>query len=219
MTPVFYYHRVGPFRAGAPRKMTVTPENFKSQMHFLRRNGNRVLTLDQVLAGEPGVALSFDDGFKDCLEHALPTLRALRFPATFFIVAGAVGGTDDWMRVTAMPEERILGWDDLKELRDAGMTIGSHSMTHTTLSFHEIAESRRVLEERLGVKVGHFAYPRGEHSPESVEWVRQAGYRAAWATKSGGLEPFTRQRLPVSANATLADFGAKLLKARLGRYG
>ncbi len=218
MTPVLYYHRVGPFRPGAPRKMTVTPENFKSQMHFLRRNRIPVLTLDAVLAGGKGVALTFDDGFLDCMEHALPTLRALKFPATFFIVAGSVGGTDAWMRVTPMPEERIMGWDDLGRLREAGMRIGSHSMTHAVLSREEVFESRRLLEERLGEAVEHFAYPRGEHTPQAVGWVKEAGYRAGWATKSGTEDPFTRRRLPVSASATIADFGARLLKARLGYY-
>jgi len=219
VTPVLYYHRVGPFRPGAPRKMTVTPENFKSQMHFLCRNGIEVLSLDQVLAGAKGVSITFDDGFRDVMEYALPVLQALHFPAAFFIVTGSVGGTDAWMRVTSMPEERIVDWEDVKRLRDTGMTIGSHSMTHARLTSEEVADSKRVLEDRLAISIEHFAYPRGEHTPDSVNWVRRAGYKAAWATKSGNLEPFTRQRLPVSASATLANFGARLLKARLGYYG
>ena len=218
MTPVLYYHRVGPFRPGAPRKMTVTPENFKSQMHFLRRNGIDVLTLDEVLAGKKGVALTFDDGFKDCMEFALPTLRALHFTATFFIVAGRVGETDTWMRVTSMPEERIMDWDDLKRLLDARMALGSHSMTHGTLTEAEVRESRGVLQDRLGVPMEHFAYPRGERPPGSEEWVRGAGFKAGWATKSGDEGVYRRRRLPISANASLADFGARLLKARLGYY-
>ncbi len=218
MTPVLYYHRVGPFRPGAPRKMTVTPENFKAQMHFLRRNRIEVLSLEEILAGKRGVALTFDDGFKDVMEHALPTLQALRLPATFFAVAGAVGGTDSWMRATAHPEERILDWDDLKQLLQAGMTVGSHSMTHAVLTDGEVTESKRLLEERLGIRVDHFAYPRGEYTPESVEWVRRAGYKAAWATKGGDGETFTRRRLSVSASATLASFAARLLKARVGYY-
>ncbi len=101
----------------------------------------------------------------------------------------------------------------------AGMAIGAQSMTHGTPAREEVSESRRLLEERLGVKVEHFAYPRGEHTPEAVAWVREAGYRAGWATKSGNEEPFTRRRLPVSASASLAGFAGRLLKARLGYYG
>ena len=216
MTPVLYYHRVGPFRPGAPRKMTVLPGKFRAQMHFLRRNRIRVLTLDEVLGGLPGVALTFDDGFKDVMEHAVPVLRSLGFPATFFIVTGVVGGTDEWMRVTAHPEERIVDWDDVRALLDAGMTVGSHSVTHGKLTRKEIVASRQVLRERLGIPIDHFAYPRGENTPESVAWVRDAGYRAGWATKSGDGDAFTRRRLPISASATIYDFGKKLLKARFG---
>jgi peptidoglycan/xylan/chitin deacetylase (PgdA/CDA1 family) len=111
-----------------------------------------------------------------------------------------------------------MGWEDLKALAEAGMTIGAHSMTHGALTREEVTESKRLLEARLGVKVEHFAYPKGEHTPESEGWVREAGYKAGWATKSGNAETFTRQRLPVSAQASLADFAARLLKARLGYY-
>lgn len=218
MTPVLYYHRVGPFRPGAPPKGTVTPENFKSQMHFLRRNRIDVLTLDQVLSGARGVALTFDDGYRDCLEHAVPTLQSLRLPATFFVVTGAVGGTDEWNRATPMPVEQIIDWEDVRRLRESGFAIGAHSVTHRTLTWEEVADSKKALEERLGEKVDHWAYPRGEYTAQAMEWVRRAGYRAGWATKSGTDDPFARRRLPVSASATLADFASRLLKARLGYY-
>jgi peptidoglycan/xylan/chitin deacetylase (PgdA/CDA1 family) len=217
VSAVLYYHRVGPFRDGAPRKMTVTPDNFKAQMAALAKT--RVLTLDEAAAGEKGVCLTFDDGFRDCLEFAVPELRARRYPAAFFIVAGLVGKTDEWMRVTKHPEEKLMGWDDLKRLRDEGFAIGSHSMTHTTLTKAEVVDSRRVLRDGLGLAIEHFAYPRGEHTAEAVEWIREAGYTAAWATKGAQESPFTRRRLPISANLGLLGFRAKLLKARLGWYG
>lgn len=217
MSATLYYHRVGPFRDGAPRKMTVTPENFRKQMAALSRT--RLLTLDEAAKDVEGVCLTFDDGFRDCLEFAIPELRARRYPAAFFIVAGLVGKTDEWMRVTKHPVERLMDWDDLKRLRDEGFTIGSHSMTHTTLTKAEVVDSRRVLRDNLGLPIEHFAYPRGEHSAEAVEWVREAGYGAAWATKGAKEGPFTRRRLPVSANLGLLGFKAKLLKARLGWYG
>jgi len=219
VTPVLYYHRVGPFRPGAPRKMNVSPEAFRAQMLLLRRHRVEVLTLDQVLEGGRGVALTFDDGYRDCLEHALPILQSLGFPATFFIVAGRVGGMDDWMRGTRQPPERLMDWDDLRRLVDAGMAVGSHSLTHGTLTPEEVSGSRRLLEDRLGIRVEHFAYPRGECPPEAQSWVRSAGYRAGWATRSGDARPFTRRRLPVSGSSGLAAFAGRLLKARMGYYG
>jgi peptidoglycan/xylan/chitin deacetylase (PgdA/CDA1 family) len=216
MTPVFYYHRVGPFREGAPRKGNVSPENFRKQMRFLRDWAADALTLDQVLAGRPGAAVTFDDGFKDVMEYALPVLREYRVSATFFLVAGRVGGTDAWMRVTSMPEERLLDWDDAKRLIDAGHEVGSHTLTHGVLTEEEVRGSRELLEQKLGVPVRHFAYPRGEHPPEGVEFVRRAGYVSGWATQQGGADPFTRRRLSVSANTGLFHFGKKMLQARIG---
>ena len=218
MTPVFYYHRVGPFRDGAPRKMTVTPENFRKQVGLLASSGLELLTLDQVLEGRRGVAVTFDDGFLDCMTHALPVLREFRCPATFFIVAGSPGGMDDWMRSTPFPPERVMGWDDLRRLLDAGMTIGSHSVTHGTLTREEVVESKRILEARLGIRVEHFAYPRGEVAADAPGWVREAGYKAGWATRSGTEDPYLRKRLPVSASLSPLGFRFKLLKARWGRY-
>lgn len=200
MTLVLYYHRVA-------------PETFQAQMAALAKT--RVLTLDQAAAGEEGVALTFDDGYRDCLDHAVPELRARRYPAAFFIVAGLVGRGDEWLE----GRNRLMDWDELKRLRDEGFTLGSHSLTHAALTRAEVVESRRLLSERLGVPVAHFAYPRGEHGPEAVEWVREAGYAAGWATRSAAPGPFTRRRLPVSARLGPFRFRVKLLKARLGWYG
>ncbi len=188
-------------------------------MHLLRRGRVEMLSLDRVLAGARGAAITFDDGFKDCMEYAVPLLRALRFPAAFFVVAGCVGGTNAWMRGTGAPEEPLMGWDDLRRLVDEGFAIGSHSLTHGTLTREEVVESRLLLEERLGIKVRHFAYPRGEVTAEWAAWVREAGYSAGWATRSGNDEPYTRRRLPVSGSAGLAAFAGRILKARLGYYG
>lgn len=214
---VFYYHRVGPFRPGAPKKMTVLPERFRAQMDVAARHPS--LSLDDVLAGKKGVAITFDDGFLDCMEHALPALRERKLTATFFIVATSLGGTDAWNRNTPFPEERVMGLDDLKGLRDAGMEIGSHSLTHGALTREEVVESKRLLEEKLGVSIRHFAYPRGEWTPESAGWAKEAGYAAAWATKGGNEEPYSRRRLPVAASATAFTLRAKIWKSRFGWYG
>ncbi|HEX7896933.1 MAG TPA: polysaccharide deacetylase family protein [Planctomycetota bacterium] len=216
--PVFYYHRVGPFRPGAPKKMTVLPERFREQMDVLKNRD--VLSLDQVLAGKKGVAITFDDGFLDCMEFALPVLAERKLTATFFIVATSLGSTDAWNRNTPFPEERVMGLDDLKRLRDAGMEIGSHSLTHQTpLTRAEVVDSRRLLEEKLGVPVRHFAYPRGEWTSESAGWAKEAGYVAAWATKGGTEDVYARRRLPVAASATAFTLRAKIWKSRFGWYG
>lgn len=82
---------------------------------------------------------------------------------------------------------RPLTWDALAEMRDAGMTIGSHSRTHALLTNEtaasvqqELRVSRIALQQRLGIEAGCFAYPGGAFNATVVEAVRAAGYRLAF---------------------------------------
>src|SRR5688572_28918012 len=101
MLPVYYYHRVGPFRDGAPPKMNVAPDAFREHMSVLARRAHPV-PIDELVScareGKPmprgAAAVTFDDGYKDLIEFALPVLREFRIPATFFIVSGGIGGID-----------------------------------------------------------------------------------------------------------------------------
>jgi peptidoglycan/xylan/chitin deacetylase (PgdA/CDA1 family) len=80
-----------------------------------------------------------------------------------------------------------LTWDMVHEMRLAGVTFGSHSSTHALLTHEdqdrkesEISGSRRILEERLGTRVDHFAYPDGRFDSATVSTVAAAGYRFAY---------------------------------------
>jgi len=80
-----------------------------------------------------------------------------------------------------------LTWEMLAEMRDAGMTIGSHSKTHAFLTNEsdervqqEVRGSRNALQQRLGIQAGFFAYPGGCFNTTIVEAVRSAGYRLAF---------------------------------------
>lgn len=161
----------------------VRPETFEAQMAYLRDHGIAVVPLQRLVEAlegrtaveEPAVVITFDDSWEGQYRHALPILRRFGYTATFFIITDAVG-KDDYMT-----------WDQVRELRDAGMTIGSHSRTHRVLSNlrdrrlldDEVAGSRRVLESELQAPVAFFAYPFGAQAPRVVAAVRDAGYRAA----------------------------------------
>jgi len=232
--PVYYYHRVGPFRDGAPLKMNVSPDAFGEHMSVLARRANPV-ALDTLVEcareGKPfpggAVAVTFDDGYRDLMEFALPVLREFKIPAAFFIVSGGVGGEDSWNKIEGLPREPVMSWDDLKRLRDAGMTIGSHSASHARLDeVHgaalndEIEGSRRELQGRLGVPIRHFAYPQGRYSKEAEAAVGAAGYAAGWATRKGRpLAPDDHtaiRRVPISAYIRGGRFRWELFLMRWG---
>jgi peptidoglycan/xylan/chitin deacetylase (PgdA/CDA1 family) len=232
--PVYYYHRVGPFRDGAPPKLNVDPGAFREHMSVLARRANPVPVGDLVACAREGrpfpgraIAVTFDDGYRDLMEFALPVLKEFRIPAAFFIVTGGVGATDAWNRIDGVPNEPIMSWDDLKRLRDEGMTIGSHSATHAVLDGlpenrlrEEVEGSRRLLEERLGAPVRHFAYPQGRFSAAAESAVKEAGYDAAWATRKGrplaAGDVTAIRRVPVSGFIRGGRFRWELLLMRLG---
>jgi peptidoglycan/xylan/chitin deacetylase (PgdA/CDA1 family) len=235
---VLYYHRVGPPRAGLPRKGFVTPDAFQAQMRWIRRSGWTVLSLDdyaEALAGgkrtpRRGVVVTFDDGYADCLTYARPVLEAFGFSATFFVVAGAVGGTDRWNPTHGTHPERLAGWDDLRILHRAGFAVGSHTVRHRRLAElpveearEEVTASRVRLEEGLGAPVRHLAYPQGSWSAAVAAAVREAGYASACATRRGAVrdgrpDRFAIPRVPVSARDSVAAFAGKLVKGALGVY-
>ena len=109
---ILYYHRV----ASERDPLAVTPEAFRRQMEALAASGQRVVDLyefdDVRLApGAAAIALTFDDGYRDVLENALPVLREHGFPSTVFVVPGAIAGNARfaWYADGAMPAVAGLG--------------------------------------------------------------------------------------------------------------
>jgi peptidoglycan/xylan/chitin deacetylase (PgdA/CDA1 family) len=157
-------------------------EEFNRHLDHLAAEGFTTVGLDDFVAWRAGEAdlpelpiiLTFDDGHASNASLALPALAERGMRAAFFLTVGRIG------------QETALGWDEVGALRDAGMTIGSHTLTHrmpSTLSAAELAneltESKRLLEERLGQAIGFVASPTGYDSRHFGRAARQAGYRAA----------------------------------------
>lgn len=118
----------------------------------------------------------------------------------------------------------LLRPDELRQLSEMGMSIGSHTLSHPVLAeqpsemaWQEISESRRTLEETIGKPVWALAYPFGD--PASVtgremQMAEQAGYECAFMNVGGGfgasLPRFALPRVHVSASMSLAEFEAHL---------
>lgn len=215
MIPSLFYHQVMPADALTP---AVTPDEFRRQMGYLQGRGYAFLGLESPADSGKAIRLSFDDGFLCMMDHVVPTLVERRIPAAFFIVAGAVGGKDSWH----CGREPLLDWTQLREMVGQGFTIGSHSMTHPRLNEipldqarREIADSKKLLEDRLGVGVNHFAYPKGRWNGQVADLVRESGYQAGWATRSGDGSTFSRRRHPIAPRTGALRFATKVLRIRL----
>jgi peptidoglycan/xylan/chitin deacetylase (PgdA/CDA1 family) len=177
-----------------PFRLTVSPERFGRQLDWLRRRGLRGVSLRDLLATAPGaaraslVALPFDDAFRDFIEFALPVLLRYGFGATVYVVAGRVGGVNDWEQ--RGPTRPLMTDEDIRAAAGSGIEIGSHGLSHRRLPAvsgpeleHEVAHSRELLERVIGpgTPVCSFAYPYGEVGIREIAAVKAAGYRQACA--------------------------------------
>jgi peptidoglycan/xylan/chitin deacetylase (PgdA/CDA1 family) len=215
---VLMYHWISGSPGGRLRAWGVTPAQFESQMRHLAEEGYRTVSLGDVVElargvrppAEKTVALTFDDGYRDFLEYALPVLRRHRFSATVFLVTDHVGGTNAWDARHGDPPRELMGWEEAAELADQGIEIGSHGRTHRflpSLSGAELEEeihgSRRILEDRLGRAVRFFSYPHGLHDGRCLTLAASAGYEGACADIRGGNGPGTD---PFRLRRTLMTF-------------
>lgn len=159
-------------------------DNLRRHLRAYRGRGEMV-TWDQaldVLAGRrpltgPTFCLSFDDGHPTWRDVAAPILDDLRIPATFFVTTELIGRPGN------------LTWADLRDLADAGHTLGSHTVTHPRLAdcddaqlHRQIADSKAEIEDGVGLEVHDFAAPYGapgvDVNDREVEAARAAGYRS-----------------------------------------
>jgi peptidoglycan/xylan/chitin deacetylase (PgdA/CDA1 family) len=224
------YHSIAP---AGPRYLTITAELFERQLALLRRRGVRsggLGDLAAVAAGERRgrlAFLTFDDGFRDNYETALPILRAAGERAFVFVLPPLVddGAPLAWPEVAAEqrrhPESmRSVTWPMLEEMREGGFEVGSHGLTHAHLPRlgaealrEELWESRAQIKARLG-SCDTIAYPFGEWSPEVAAAARDCGYRFAFSlpTRSGqrAAPPHAIPRINVDYRDDGRRFEAKL---------
>jgi glycosyltransferase involved in cell wall biosynthesis/peptidoglycan/xylan/chitin deacetylase (PgdA/CDA1 family) len=222
-TPMLMYHAFG--RPGEPAGRWIVPiRRFARQMGWLKRRGSRVLGLDEFvdcrreyrLPPARSVVVTIDDGYMDAFAAA-KILQRYAFPATIFLVSGAVGGTNQWDRDGELTGRPLLSWSAIRELGRYGISYGAHSETHRSLRSlppeqveAEVARSRRDLERALGVPIHTFAYPYGEHDLDSQAAVERAGLLGACGVRRGLNSPVTPlyalHRTEIRGTDSLAHF-------------
>ena len=205
MPMVLMYHSVSPYEQD-PYRITVSPARFERQLRWLCRRGLRGVSMGALVsAWRSGqarglVGLTFDDGYADFAEHALPVLARYGFGATAFPVAGLLGGYNDWD--PEGPRKPLMTAAQVRQVAEEGIEIGSHGLRHiplpgtpTAALAAEAAESRAILQAASGQEVAGFCYPWGYLDAATVGAVQAAGYSygcAIWRTPEAGLFALTR---------------------------
>jgi peptidoglycan/xylan/chitin deacetylase (PgdA/CDA1 family) len=218
---ILFYHRVSPEKD----ELAVSPERFARQMRYLADEGYAVvdvLTATAMLGGpeRKTVALSFDDGYLDVAENALPVLAEHGFRATVFVAPAVIDGdaTFEWYE----QQPALLEWGRIRELdREGVLTFEAHSLTHPNLlrlgddhAREEIAGSKAALEARLERPVEAFSYPAGLFGERERRYVIESGFRVAVSCEPGvndaATDRFALRRRQIDGRDSLLDFKAKV---------
>jgi peptidoglycan/xylan/chitin deacetylase (PgdA/CDA1 family) len=224
---VLTYHRLG----DSPHDpFCVRPSDFEVQMRYLaeRRLAVSLADLEAMLIGQKqlprhAVLVTVDDGFRSVYTEMLPILRHYAIPAVAYVSPGLLrdsAAASTCCDPSAGGPEEYLTWDQLAGLAAGGVTIGSHGWTHRSLgrmptaeALDEAVRSRETLRQRLGCRVGSFAYPygtRADFSPATAETLVQAGYCTAFTSQHGaiarGADPMALPRIKVEGGEGLLMF-------------
>ncbi len=205
-TPILMYHSISDRAPRRFRRFAVSPQQFEGHLQHLRDRGYAALTTSDLVRSRAGkaapmpertVVLTFDDGFADFYDMAMPVLAQFRMRATLYVATGHVGQTSAWLG-RAGGRQPMLSWPQVAELSRRGIEIGAHSVSHRALDAlppeaarSEIVSSKQAIEDRIGMAVSSFAYPFGCHAPSVRRAVQAAGYTSACAVgyrRSGAEE-------------------------------
>jgi peptidoglycan/xylan/chitin deacetylase (PgdA/CDA1 family) len=198
--PILAYHR---FADDCMSNLCMPTQVFKNQMKYLKDNGYHVITPEDLLAfleyrhaiPEKSVMITMDDGFRSVYDIAYPILKKYGFTATLFIYTDYVSVSDS-----------AITWDQLREMKANGFSIGSHTIAHTDLTMKkdgesdqdflarikkELSGSKEIIDQKLGQDTNILAYPFGNYDQRAIEYSRQAGYKMAMTVRRGGNAFFT----------------------------
>jgi peptidoglycan/xylan/chitin deacetylase (PgdA/CDA1 family) len=199
--PILMYHSID----DSSSVLSISPALFEWQMRWISERGYRVLPLSQVVEniktgiGFPNrsISITFDDGYETVFQNAFPILAKYGFSATIFLVAGYIGGVNNWPGQPAnIPKWPLASWSQIREMDQYGIEYGSHSTNHPRLDLisiddarqAEICNSKTIIEQELGHAIGLFAFPYGKYNPLVLAQVESA-YAGACSTDLGLAGP------------------------------
>ena len=185
---VLCYHRV---EGAAGGTLSIAPELFEQHMQRLRDRGIEVISMQDFLAWRrneksipPKCALlTMDDGYVSVFDTARPILKKFNYPWTCFIYTKYIGTGG-----------KSMTWEQLATLRDEGVEIGCHTVSHMSLrDTHgkspeaynawlndEIIGSKQFIEQKLAIRCAVFAYPEGRYNAKVLEVEKAADFEAAF---------------------------------------
>ncbi len=224
--PILAYHHVLPANAKVDENIlnspfTISDSEFYKQMLFLSQSGYKPISLNQLLRTTNEklqnkfdhnklIVITFDDGWIDNYQYAVPTLRSFNFSATFFVITSYVDSAG------CMSVEQLL------EIQQAGLQIESHAHTHTPLEMlsnsemqWELTHSKDLLEKHLEKDVRFISFPHGSYNKGVLEAAENIGYLGCATSNFGyatsSSKNYEKPRILMRKNYHISEF-AKIVE-------
>lgn len=225
--PILTYHNFNPT---VPGSMSITPELFEKQLKWIKENGYTVIPLKDLVTYLQGkdialppkpVVITADDGWESVYTYMLPLIRKYNIPVTLFIYP-----------ITISHGVHALTWDQLKELMKTGLfDIQGHTYWHpnfnqekkklSTAKYEKLVHvqlfnSKKILEDKLGVKITLLAWPFGIYDNYLEQEAEKAGYMMAFSIDdrhtAKSEKAMAQPRYMIKGGQSLKSFAAIMKK-------
>ena len=199
------------------RPYAVKLSDFVAQLDAIAAAGTVVSSVDAGLApagsgNRVSILLTFDDGHGSNYRLVYPELKRRGWGGTFFVTTDFIG-----------VRRGFCNWQQLREMVEGGMTVGSHGKTHRFLDDldsrelqDELVASRAAIEERTGCRADSISFPGGRHDRNVVKACAAAGFRHVFTSivgsneySVGGLDDGVR-RVAIRATTSVAQLSSLL---------
>ncbi|NWG03431.1 MAG: polysaccharide deacetylase family protein [Syntrophaceae bacterium] len=182
--PILTFHALDDL----PSVTSFSPELFRFGLSMLHEHGYRTMSLLEAVEclrmkkpfPEKSFVMTFDDGYETVYQVAFPILQNYGMCATIFLTVGKKGNQKMGERLPSLEGHSMLNWHEIREMKQVGMEFGAHTLTHPDLTRlprdqmeEEVSESKKIIENILGVPVFCFAYPYGRYNEHVREFVQQ----------------------------------------------
>lgn len=221
--PILCYHN---FNATVPGSMTINPQKFEAQLKWLKENGFTIIPLKEAVEYLQGtrsslpaksVVITADDGWQSVYTYVLPLVKKYNFPVTLFIYPQTIS-----------QGKHAMTWDEIKELQHTGLfDIQGHTYWHPNFKQEkkrlsssdyekfvklQLVNSKKVLEDKLGIKITLLAWPFGIYDKYLEQEAAKAGYVMAFSidaqTANRNYRPMAQPRFMIIQGQSMKTFAA-----------
>jgi peptidoglycan/xylan/chitin deacetylase (PgdA/CDA1 family) len=213
---VLLYHAVGtPIKEDKRKLFTISSELFETHMMELSQyKENKIVELNDTLNMEQGsgIAITFDDGYRDNLTVATPILEKYRIPFAVFI-------TTSYVQSHLQP---YLIEEDVRMLSEKPyVSIGSHGVSHISLTQcnkrelkNELESSKHYLEDLTGKEITMISYPHGCINKRVLDAASEAGYRIG-ASSCFNINRLTQDKLMLCRTNILCSDTLRIFRQKI----